>query len=385
MEPQKNKLKVAVVGIGGVGGFFGGLLACLDDVDVYFIQRDGVQYRGLKACGLRVRSPPHSWDFTIKPLPLFLGTETASIGACDAVIVCVKSYSMDETLATLKPLLRPAGGSLPPTAVLPLLNGMEAPQQLANALGAEHALGGLCLVLSEIESPGVILSKGNVKMIELGELGGKPGPLAPTVARLADAMARAEIDVKVPAFDEGGVKGAMWQKFVKICGFSGIGAVTRATAGEWIAQPRTLSLFASLATEAVAVARAHGASQIDEGWLRKHLENVHNLPSGSTASMMRDMMAGKPSELHEQAGSQCTLGPAHRFVRFDLTHPTPHSRPHPYYRLTLRQPRGHIPEPDSLYSAFLALLTPLAVRSATLAQSLTLALPSCLASTWRHS
>ena len=95
------KLKVAFVGIGGVGGFFGARLAQLDDVDVYFVQRDGKQYRGLKEGGLRLKSEPHGWDFTIQPLKLFLGSETASIGHCDCVIVCVKAYSMDETLATV--------------------------------------------------------------------------------------------------------------------------------------------------------------------------------------------------------------------------------------------------------------------------------------------
>jgi len=184
-------LRIAVVGAGGVGGWFGARLALLgaDKVEVTFVVRPGAHERALRSTGLRVIEP--SRDFTIAS-PRLVTTDELLAGAAapdgfDVVLVCVKGYHLEAVLPVIKALLRPAGAR--PTAVLPLLNGMDAPTILARGLGsADAVLGGLCLILAEIQSPGTILLRREPPTITFGELSPAPGPLSDVVARLRSAL-----------------------------------------------------------------------------------------------------------------------------------------------------------------------------------------------------
>lgn len=306
-------LKVAVVGAGGVGGWFGGRLARLgpDKVDITFIVRPGAHAAALTRTGLRIMEPDS--EFTVQPLRL-VNSEDLLAGAVppesfDVVLVCVKGYHLKLVLPIVKKLLRPPGAT--PTAVLPLLNGMDAPTILADALGSKHVLGGLTLILSEISSPGTILLRKAPPIIIFGELGDTAGELAPTVSRLRSALLEAgNMNVVVPPFDDGGVRRHMWEKFVNICPFSAVCASCRTSVGSIFAVPRGVTLYKTLLSESCAVANAYGVGRpglFDVAWQMERHSEVGRLPPEASASLSRDIIAGRPSELHDQIGALIRL------------------------------------------------------------------------------
>src|SRR5579862_1975232 len=123
-------MRIAIVGVGGVGGYFGGRLAQAQE-DVVFIAR-GEHVRAIQTQGLRVESI--KGDFIIQPAQAT--DDMASVGVVDVALVAVKAWQVPEVAKQMQPLVGPA------TVVVPLENGVEAPDQLAAALGAEHVLGG---------------------------------------------------------------------------------------------------------------------------------------------------------------------------------------------------------------------------------------------------
>ena len=285
--------RIAVVGAGGVGGFFGGRLALLPDVDVIFLLRKGEHADAIMSNGLSVDSEA----CTPFHVHLKVALRAEDIGPCDAVIVCVKAYSLEAIAPTLKPLMRATDS---PTLVLPLLNGISAPKILTSALGAQHCVGGLCKVFAWISKPGVITQRGSNHDITFGEL---DGSASARVDRLAAVLTRAGIPHLVPAPEAGGVQTAIWEKFGAIVALSGVGAATRATLGEILAEPRTLALFQQVLLEGWAVGTAHGATGLSEAKATKLVGYLRTLPGRGTASMQRDMMEGKISELHAQLGA----------------------------------------------------------------------------------
>lgn len=289
-------MRIAVVGAGGVGGFFGGMLARTAGAQVTFIARAGAHHSAIVKDGLRIVSAEHG-DFTQS---VRVVEDASSVGAVDAVLVCVKEYSLAAVAPTLTPLLHgEADGE--PTAVVPLLNGMGAPEVLEAALGARaRVLGGLCKVFAWIEKPGVIAHKGPSDTAVL--FGERSGGEPPRVRALAELFASAGVVCKVPAREEGGITSAMWRKFIGIAAFSAVGAATRATLGEVLAEARTRQLYAALLAEGVAVATAHGVGGLDE-YAAAQASRAESLPKASTASLARDVLAGRPSELEAQVGA----------------------------------------------------------------------------------
>ena len=156
-------MKIAVVGTGGVGGYFGGLLARAGH-QVTFMARGG-HLEAIRRNGLLVKSSSHG-EFTVSPARA--EEDPARVGTVDYVLVAVKTYHIDSVAPTL-PALVGAG-----TAVIPLLNGVTAHEVLLRHLSKASVVGGLCAVFSQIEAPGVIRMGGNTKTVVVGELEGPP-------------------------------------------------------------------------------------------------------------------------------------------------------------------------------------------------------------------
>ncbi len=153
-------MKIAIYGAGGVGGYFGGRLAQAGE-EVTFIAR-GENLRALQTQGLRVESP--LGDFT---LPKVNATsDPAQVGVVDFVLVAVKAWQVPEIAPTIRPMLAAQSG------VIWLGNGVDAPQQLAAALGWEHVLGGLTRISVTLAAPGYVRHLGIEPYIAFGELDG---------------------------------------------------------------------------------------------------------------------------------------------------------------------------------------------------------------------
>ena len=281
-------MRVAVVGAGGVGGYFGGRLA-QGGIDTTFIAR-GATLEALRTRGLRVESI--KGDFA---LPRVNATDDpASAGPVDAVLLAVKAWQIPEAAASIKSMLNAQ------TAVIPLENGMEGPSQIATVLGREHALGGLCGIVSFVVAPGHIRHIGADPFVMFGELDNRRSA---RVERLREAFERAGVRAEVPQ----DIHRSMWSKFLFIAPMSGVGAVTRVAIGEWRSMPETRELVTRAIREVLAVAAARGIT-LDDDAVQRTLQRYDGLPPESTSSLQRDVMEGKPSELEAQLGAVVRMG-----------------------------------------------------------------------------
>lgn len=296
-------MRIAVVGAGGVGGVFGGVLAHAG-LEVSFLVRGRV-LEAIRSRGLKVEGPFGSRES--RPFASDDVRELAARGPFDAVLVAVKAGQVSELAPTLAPLVSGA------TVVLPLQNGVEAADHLAAALGDRPVVGGICHVFAWTEEPGVARTSGQLMSITMGE---RSGGKSPRLERLAGELRRGGLEVVVSE----DVEAALWEKFLFIDPFGSVGAVTRSPLGALRSIPESRALLVSALGEVAAVARARGV-RIREDAVAATLARLDSLPPESTASMQRDITAGRPSELNDQTAAVVRLGeacgvatPAHRFL-----------------------------------------------------------------------
>ncbi len=294
-------MRIAVVGVGGVGGYFGGRLAQAG-ADVIFIAR-GDNLAALREQGLRIESI--IGDAFVAPVQAT--DDPAQAGPVDMVLVATKTWQLDEAIDLMRPLIGPE------TGVVPLLNGVEASDRLAAALGESHALNGICYIFVARVAPGVVRHSGIHPLIIFGE---RDNRRTGRVEALRAWLERAGVRVTVPP----DIDAEVWRKFVFGATTSGLGAVTRAPMGLLRELPETRPLFVQGMREIVAVAQARGIALGEEA-VTAALAQLDALPYETTASMQRDIMAGRPSELEAQNGAVARLGaaagvptPLHAFI-----------------------------------------------------------------------
>lgn len=279
-------LKIAVVGAGGVGGYFGGKLAAAN-VDTTFIVR-GRTLEALRSRGLRVESI--DGDFAVG----CVNATDRPTEPADAVLMTVKSWQIREAAEQIRPIVNDD------TLVIPLENGIDGPEQLAAVLDKQNVAGGLCGIVSFVVEPGLIRHAGAAPFITFGELDNR---VTPRAERLRSALRSAGINAEIP--DD--IHRSMWSKFVFIAPMSGIGATTRLPVGDWRNNAGTRRMAENAIGEVAAVAAARGV-RLDEDIVAKVMQRYDGLPPDATSSLQRDMMNGKPSELDAQLGAAVRLG-----------------------------------------------------------------------------
>jgi len=281
-------MRIAIVGVGAVGGYFGGRLAAAGE-DVLFVAR-GATLEALRRDGLRVRSV--DGDFALSSVEATDGGDTRS--PADCVLVSVKAWQVPEVAPMVARLLGPEG------FVVPLGNGVEAPGQLAEAVGEGRVLGGLCRIVAKQVGPAKIEHFGVTPSIVFGELDDRPSE---RVARLEAALRHAGIDVTVPL----STRAAMWEKFLFIAATSGVGAVAGVAAGAVRSCPETRGLLEQAMHEIWSLARAQQIP-VRADAVERALAFYDGLAADVTASMQRDLMDGRPSELEAQTGAVVRRG-----------------------------------------------------------------------------
>jgi 2-dehydropantoate 2-reductase len=281
-------MRIAIIGAGGVGGYFGGRLARAGD-DVAFIAR-GEHLRAMREEGLRVRSV--AGDFTVHPVRAT--DDPAEVGPVDAVLVATKTWQVEEACRTAAPLLGPE------TVVVTLQNGVEAPAQAARIVGRERVLPGVARIFSRVAEPGLVVHAGGPASVTFGELDGPP---TPRVLRLRDALAAAGVAVETP--DD--VLADLWAKFLFVVPMGGVGALARAPVGVLRGMPETRRLLEEAMGEILAVARARGI-RLPDDVVARTMGFVDGQPAEGTTSLQRDVAAGRPSELEAWCGAVVRLG-----------------------------------------------------------------------------
>ena len=282
-------MRIAVVGVGAVGGYFGGHLAH-GGADVTFVDR-GRTLAALRANGLEVDDLKDS--FVVRPVKAT--DDPRQAGRVDAVLLAVKGWQVAGAIETVRPLL--SADSI----VIPVMDGVEAPDQLAAAFGKSRAGGGVAIMFGAVVAPGHVRNKLAHTSIAIGELDG--------------SMSERMINLH-RAFESGGVActissdiiSARWQKLLLVGPWSAVGAVTRAPLGVVRTIPETRRMLEAAMTEVAALARARGAKLPNDA-VQLALAELDQGPAYAVGNM-RDVLNGRPSELETEVGAIVRLGRA---------------------------------------------------------------------------
>jgi 2-dehydropantoate 2-reductase len=275
-------MRIAILGSGGVGGYFGGRLAAAG-ADVSFIAR-GAHLAAMQANGLRIESPAGDLH-----LPQVNATDDpATIGPVDIVFFTVKLYDTEAAIQQLPPLIGPH------TLVIPFQNGVESVGVLSRAVGKSHVAGGTAYVAAVIAEPGVIRHTAMNRLI-FGPLG---GPAPPILEELRDAGKRAGFDAVLSEK----ILVDIWAKFARLTVFSGMTSVTRCPIGPIREDPDLRALMETAWRESVMVARAKQIP-LPSTVFHDIQAATEALPAHSRSSMLEDLERGRPLELPWLSGA----------------------------------------------------------------------------------
>ena len=232
-------MRIMIMGTGGLGGYFGGLLARAGG-DVTFLAR-GANLQALQTRGLTVRSV--NGDFTLPVVQAC--ADPAGLPDADVVLFCVKTYGVADAAALLHPVVGPN------TVLLTLQNGVDTPAELQQAFGGSTVLAGITRIGSTLADPGVIEQPTQDRAIEFGSIDARgTTALEPMRALLGAA--------DIPAVVSPDIRKSLWEKLVLISAFAGLSALTGLSPNQILARQPTRVVFTHVMDEAAAVARAAG-------------------------------------------------------------------------------------------------------------------------------
>lgn len=280
-------MRIAVMGAGGLGGYFGARL-CLGGADVHFIAR-GKHLEAMREDGLRIAGP--------EPLhvPRVAATDDAgSVGAVDLVMLCVKLWDTDAALEQIRPLVGEH------TAIISFQNGVLKDQALLAAYGAGRVMGGVGYIAATIDRPGVIRQTGIMQRLLFGEFDGSR-------SKRAQAFLEACLAGGIKAELSDDIRREIWQKFVFLAGLSGTTTTIRKPIGPIRENAQTRGFLLDVMREVVAVGRAHGVN-LPEDYAEVRLRLADDVAYDMTSSMHHDLERGNRLEVRWLAGAVVELG-----------------------------------------------------------------------------
>ncbi len=275
-------MKILIMGTGGVGGYYGGLLAQQGN-EVTFIAR-GAHLYAIRREGLKVKSI-HG-DFTISPANAT--DDPANVGPVDLILFTVKTYNTDEAAEAIRPAVGPR------TVVMSLQNGIDAAERIGRAVGLEHVVGGATWLSSAVQEPGFIKQISQFRRIVFGELGGGSSE---RIQSIYEALKNSDITVEVSE----NIQKILWTKFVFIAAVSSIGSLTRLPMGDYRSVPETRTLLTYIMEEVTALAGAQGIL-LDPDVVQKSLDFIDNSAPHIKPSMQLDVESGHRTELESMIG-----------------------------------------------------------------------------------
>lgn len=275
-------MRILVMGTGGVGGYYGGLLAQQGN-EVTFISR-GAHLYAIRHEGLKVKSV-HG-DFTV--FPANATEDPAKVEPVDLILFCVKTYGTDEAAEAIRPAVGPQ------TVVMSLQNGIDAAERIGKVIGPEHILGGVTWLSSAVEAPGVIRQVSQFRRIVLGELNGGTSQRTQSIYEVLN-----QTGITVEISED--IQKVLWTKLVFIAAVSSVGSLTRMPMGDYRSIPETRSLLSRIMQEVEAVARAQGVN-LEGDVVQKWLEFVDDAAPQMRPSMQLDVETNRRTELESMVG-----------------------------------------------------------------------------------
>ena len=275
-------MKILIMGTGGVGGYYGGLLA-KEGNDVTFISR-GAHLYAIRHEGLKVKSV-HG-DFIVSPANAI--EDAAKVGPVDLILFSVKTYTTDEAAEAIRPAIGPQ------TVVMSLQNGIDAAERIGKVVGMDHIIGAATWLSSAVEAPGVIRQVSEFRRIVFGELGGDQSA---RIQSIYEVLKNTGITVEISE----DILKILWTKFVFISAASSLGSLTRLPMGDYRSVPETRIMITSLMREVETLARAQG-TVLDEDIVQKSLEFMDDAGPHIKASMQVDVESGHRTEIESMIG-----------------------------------------------------------------------------------
>ena len=283
-------MRMLMVGAGATGGYFGGRLL-QHGRDVTFLVR-GTRARQLARQGLIIRSATGDVDL---PAPrTVLASELGE--PFDLVVLSCKAYGLTQAMADMAPAVGPQ------TAILPLLNGMRHLDLLDEKFGAQHVLGGQCVISSTLDAQGVVQHLNQRHSITFGE---RDGSASSRIGQVTEALADAGFDSRLTS----NVLQAMWDKWIFLASLAGITCLMRGAIGEIAAAPGGTTAALALLDECRSVAERF-AHAPNERVLERDRGILTEAGSPMAASMLRDLQHGHPIEADHIIGDM--LARAHQ-------------------------------------------------------------------------
>lgn len=275
-------MKIAVMGAGGVGGYFGGRLAQAGH-DVSFVAR-GKHLEAMKSKGLTLKSPLGDVTLRVKA-----SDKPADLGTAEVVLFAVKLWDTESAAEAIRPLVEQGG------VVIPFQNGVESIERIGKVLGPERVLGGAAIISGRIAEPGVVVQVGTMARLRFG-------PTRPAQQEMAekfrDACQQSKIEVELT----NDIERVLWEKFVALVALSATTTVARQPIGVVRADPDLRWLLETVMRETWALGRKRGVKLADD-FVAQMMKFADGLPAEMRASMAADLETGGKLEVPWLSGA----------------------------------------------------------------------------------
>ena len=269
-------MRIAIMGTGGVGGYFGARLAQAGH-DVAFIAR-GRHLAAMRERGLGITSALGDLHL---PRPA-VTDDPSSLPPADVVLFAVKLWDTQSAAEAVRPLV--AGGGV----VIPFQNGVESIERIGAVIGPGRVMGGVAYIAATIAQPGVIAHTGTMARLRFG-------PVVPAQQRVAETLLAACTQAGVEAELVADIRQALWTKFVFLASFAGCTTLARQPAGVLRADPDLRTMMEAAMGEAWSVGRAAGIALADD-FVARQMQFLDTLPPEMRSSMQNDLAAGNRLE-----------------------------------------------------------------------------------------
>lgn len=272
--------RIGILGLGGVGGYFGGLLAKAyyksDDVEVVFIAR-GETKKAIAESGLKIITD----DSETIVYPKLVSNDPDEIGELDYLICATKTYDIEESLLSLKNCISAT------TTILPLYNGVDAPERILKLFPENDVLQGCVYIISMIFSPGTIRKIGFYEKLFFGSK-------SASVSKLNELQSIFQ-NAKIESYLVENIEETVWEKFIFISALATVTSYLNQNIGEILSNPDAKAMYVALLNEIELVAKAKGL-KLPEDIVNQTIIKLEKSPKEATSSMHRDYLAGNKIE-----------------------------------------------------------------------------------------
>jgi 2-dehydropantoate 2-reductase len=293
------KTKIVVVGVGGVGGYYGGLLARKyersEAVEICFLAR-GNHLEKIKKAGLIVESENENETFVARPA--LASEDVNEIGKADYIIISTKSYDLAETVEQIKPMIKEN------TVILPLLNGISITSEIRSLLPGTEVWYGCVYIVGRKTADGAVASMGGVHDFFFGS--------EKRISKRMQDFEKLLIEAGIKARISSDILSRVWDKYFFISSTATLTSYYDVGFGALLTDDERYKTLNELLKELYKVSQAEKIN-LNESIIEKIIAHIRRLPFDTTASMHSDVKSGKgKTEIETLTHTVIELAEKHR-------------------------------------------------------------------------